>query len=381
MNLKQSNLSKSIMKATSGALAALSILSNSAFAASSNEPKNQNSKLPYIVAGAATTGLIVASGIVLWCVSKTTDKSKIFVDFKDGLKKSIGGAEDKKSLCEAVNAFEKTFKGKIKEDNTEEFQCKLKEIIEIINNDNINEKDEKSFGLLKVALFEDLVSIANNILEDTGVSETGRVKELASKIEATKNTENESVKSEVDNSKINANGVNERKLNEIELNENETSIETVETVKPVEKEEPAVNKEYEQALNEFNAGIDNTKKDLEERWNKITDEEKMSILKTKSNNLCGIISKYDNSKAELVKGIRKTKELTTFRDMYNWIISIDNYLRNYGEYYGECNPDMKDKVSSSIGKFRELADFLFKNGKASELEKKNNEASESAEKK
>lgn len=359
MNLKQSNLSKSVMKATSGVLAALSILSNSAFAASLNEPKNQNSKLPYIVAGAATTGFIVASGIALWCVSKT-DKPKIFVDYKDSLD-TINGIKDKKSLYYIVNISEEFLEGKINKDDTKEFQCKFRKIKEII--DEIDEKDEDLFRSFKAALVEDLKSIVDNILEGTKVSTTGKVTEFASKIEEkvlAKEAENKPVKNEVDDSKINANEVNESKFNEIKVNESKTDEKTV------EKEEPDVNEEYKQALNGFNAGIE---KDLESKcWNGITDEEKMSILKTKSANLCGIISQYDNPEALLVGKFQNMHNLTTFEEMYHWIISIDDGIKNFDEFYEGCNMAVKDEISSSIGSFRKLAEFLFmENSKASEL--------------
>lgn len=358
MNLKQINLSKSVMKATSGVLAALSILSNSAFAESSNESKNQNSKLPYIVAGAAT-GFIVASGIALWCVSKT-NKLKIFVDYKDSLD-TINGIKDKNSLYYIVSIFEESLEGKINKDDTKEFRRKFTKIKKIIK--NIDEKDEDLFRSFKAALVEDLKSIVDNILEGTKVSETGKVTEFASKIEekvSAKEAENKPVKSEVDDSKINANEVNESKFNEIKLNENKTDV------KPVEKEEPAVDEEYKQALNEFNVGIE---KDLESKsWNGITDEEKMNILKTKSANLCGIISQYDNPKALLVEKFQKMHNLTTFEDMRDWIIMIDNGIKNLDGFYEGCNMAMKDEVSSSIGSFRKLAEFLFmENSKASEL--------------
>ena len=363
MNLKQSNLSKSVMKATSGVLAALSILSNSAFAESSNESKNQNSKLPYIVAGAAT-GFIVASGIALLCVSKT-NKLKILVNCKDSLD-TINGIKDKKSLYCIVKKFEKSFEGKINKDDTEEFKCKFIEIKKII--DGIDEKDEDLFRSFKAALVEDLKSIVNNILEGTKVSKTGKVTKFASKIKIekkvlAKEAENKPVKNEVDDPKINANEFNESNSNEIKPNEpngNKTDVKP-----PVEKEESAVDEKYRQALNEFNVGIE---KDLEsKRWNEITDEEKMSILGNKFINLYGIISRYDNPEALLVERFQKAYKLTTIEDMCRWIIVIDDGIKKSDEFYEGCNMAMKDEVSSSIGSFRKLAELLMGNSKAPEL--------------
>ena len=351
MYLKQSNLSKNVIKTTSGVLATLSILSNSAFAASSDSPKKSSSILPKLAIGIGATagGLLIVSGLTFWHLAESK-KAKSLTCCRGDLD-TINSIDNKNDLYSRIHTVELLLEDKIHKDNTKEFKQRFKEIIETL--DKIDVKDKKLFGSFKTALIQDLKAMVTDVLKGNNVSKTGKVADFASTIKKTekiilpKKVVNKPVENKVSEVKVDKKPV-ENKISEAKVDE-----------KPVEKESIA-EEEYRQELRKFNAFIEEYLKS--NRGEEVTDSRsKMEVLKMAAGNLFLIVRKYDNVETLLAERLHKTYELETFEKMHEWIVSIDDGIKHFDEFYNGCNVAMKFDVSVSVGLLRKFADYFCEN--------------------
>ena len=443
MHLKQSSLSKNVMKTTSGVLAALSVLSNSAFAISPDDSKKSSSISPNFIIGITVGGLLMASGFSLWCTVKS-EKIRALMDYRDSLD-TINSTKNKTGLYHEICIVEEFLKNKFHKDNAQKFKRRFKKIKEKIN--EIDDKNITVFSSFKVILVEDLKSIVTNVLEDTNLNETGKVtdfdckikkvekkvedksvesqttepqinesktseskiskfqtnesqsnepqtsesqttesktnesKTTESKTNESKTTESKTNESKTTESKTNESQTNESQTNESQANESKTSeFQTTEsqttesqisesqisesqiTEARVDKtkineksvgKESIVDEKYKQELREF---IEKNLKS-ENLLNGITDDGiKMETLKMVVGNLLAIICRHDNPEALLVKKLKKTYELETLEKVHQWIVSIDEGVKQFEEFYNGCNLAVKAEVSLSVEMLRKFAD-------------------------
>lgn len=398
MHLKQSSLSKNVMKTTSGVLAALSVLSNSAFAVSPDDSKKSSSISPNFIIGITVGGLLMASGFSLWCTVKS-EKIRALMDYRDSLD-TINSTKNKTGLYHEICIVEEFLKNKFHKDNAQKFKRRFKKIKEKIN--EIDDKNITVFSSFKVILVEDLKSIVTNVLEDTNLNETGKVtdfdckikkvekkvedksvesqttepqinesKTSESKISKFQTNESQSNESQINESQINESQINESQItqsktnesqttesqiNESQTSESQTTEARVDKTKINEKsvgKESIVDEKYKQELREF---IEKNLKS-ENLLNGITDDGiKMETLKMVVGNLLAIICRHDNPEALLVKKLKKTYELETLEKVHQWIVSIDEGIKQFEEFYNGCNLAVKAEVSLSVEMLRKFAD-------------------------